>query len=61
MTIGVCFFRSGSQHDQHHRGTGNSGFYNGLSFYRIVPGFVIQAGANNTKTAHRSMTNSIQH
>ncbi len=29
----------------------NSGFYTDLSFYRIVPGFVIQGGANNTKTA----------
>ncbi len=28
-----------------------SGFYDNLSFYRIVPTFVIQGGANNTKTA----------
>ena len=29
----------------------NSGFYNDLTFYRIVPGFVIQGGANGSKTA----------
>ncbi len=27
-----------------------SGFYDGLEFYRIVPSFVIQGGANGTKT-----------
>ena len=29
----------------------NSGFYDGLTFYRIVPDFVIQGGANGTKSA----------
>ena len=29
----------------------NTHFYDNLTFYRVVPGFVIQGGANNTKSA----------
>jgi peptidyl-prolyl cis-trans isomerase A (cyclophilin A) len=37
----------------------DSGFYNGVIFHRVVPGFVIQAGGYDAKMVHRTPAGTI--
>ena len=41
-------------HVQNFKDLANSDFYNGTIFHRVIPGFMVQGGAPNTKSDDRS-------
>ena len=54
-TIEVEFFEDkASGHVKNFKDLVNKEFYNGTTFHRVIPGFMIQGGDPNTKTNDRS-------
>ena len=54
-TIEVEFFEDkASGHVKNFKDLANEEFYNGTTFHRVIPGFMIQGGDPNTKTNDRS-------
>ena len=54
-TIEVEFFEDkASGHVKNFKDLANKEFYNGTTFHRVIPGFMIQGGDPNTKTDDRS-------
>ena len=54
-TIEVEFFEDkASGHVKNFKDLANKEFYNGTTFHRVIPGFMIQGGDPNTKTNDRS-------
>ena len=54
-TIEVEFFEDkASGHVKNFKDLANEEFYNGTTFHRVIPGFMIQGGDPNTKTDDRS-------
>ena len=54
-TIEVEFFEDkASGHVKNFKDLANEEFYNGTTFHRVLPGFMIQGGDPNTKTDDRS-------
>ena len=41
-------------HVQNFKDLANSDFYNGTTFHRVIPGFMVQGGDPNTKNDDRS-------
>ncbi len=54
-TIEVEFFEDkASGHVKNFKDLANKEFYNGTTFHRVIPGFMVQGGDPNTKTDDRS-------
>ena len=54
-TIEIEFFEDkASGHVKNFKDLANKEFYNGTTFHRVIPGFMIQGGDPNTKTDDRS-------
>ena len=54
ITINL-FMDIAPMHAESFKAHANSGYYNGTSFHRVVPGFVIQGGDPNSRLEDRSM------
>jgi peptidyl-prolyl cis-trans isomerase B (cyclophilin B) len=54
-TIEIEFFEDkASGHVKNFKDLANKEFYNGTTFHRVIPGFMVQGGDPNTKTDDRS-------
>ncbi len=54
-TIEIEFFEdNASGHVKNFKDLANKEFYNGTTFHRVIPGFMVQGGDPNTKTDDRS-------
>jgi len=54
-TIEIEFFEDEAPgHVKNFKDLANKGFYNGTTFHRVIPGFMIQGGDPNSKSDNRS-------
>ncbi len=54
-TIEIEFFnKEAPGHTKNFKDLANKGFYNGTTFHRVIPGFMIQGGDPNSKDDNRS-------
>jgi peptidylprolyl isomerase len=58
--IKVKLYNETPQHKENFIKLINSGFYNGISFHRVIKDFMIQAGDPSTKPGHETLPDSIQ-
>lgn len=52
-TIVVAFYDDTPQHVRNFKKLARDGFYNGTTFHRVIPGFMIQGGDPNSKDKDR--------
>ena len=53
-SVVIAFYKDAPRTAKNFKKLAREGFYDGLTFHRVIPGFVIQGGDPNTKDANRS-------